>query len=241
MTVLPYNTLNKSKKEQVEEMFDNISPKYDLLNHLLSLNIDKLWRKRAIRKLEKYKPVNILDIATGTGDFAIAAMRIKGSKVTGIDISDGMLAAGRKKIGKKGYESRIRLLKADSEKLPFDEGSFDGAIAGFGVRNFENTEKGVSEILRVLKPGGVFVVLEFSRPESWLFRKMYYFYFNRVLPGIGKMVSRDNRAYAYLPESVRVFPDGVDFIRILESAGFVSHGFFPQTMGIATIYVVQKP
>lgn len=241
MTVLPYNNPHSSKKAQVEEMFNNISPKYDLLNHVLSANIDKIWRKRAIQKLEGSNPKTILDIATGTGDFALAAMRLKNCSVTGIDISEGMIAEGRKKIQKKGYDDRISFIRADSENLPFAEGSFDAAIVGFGVRNFENTELGLSEIFRVLKTGGMFVVLEFTKPKSLIFKKVYNLYFRNILPGIGKIVSKDSRAYTYLPESVGVFPDGEDFMKLLKKTGFILRGMYPQTMGIATIYVVNKP
>lgn len=241
MAAVPYNNLKQSKKEQVEEMFDNISPRYDLLNHLLSVNIDKVWRKRAINKLKLYNPGSVLDIATGTGDFAIAAAKIKNVKITGVDISEGMLAVGQKKIEKRGFSQVIDLQKADSESLPFYKNSFDAAIAGFGVRNFEILKKGLAEILRVLKPGGVFIVLEFSKPRRSPFKQLYYFYFKKILPLVGRLVSKDHRAYTYLPESVNEFPDGEDFTRILESVGFVNGKCFPQSFGIASIYEAQKP
>ncbi len=241
MAALPYKNSAQSKKNQVEEMFDNISSKYDLLNHLLSVNIDKIWRKRAISKLKPFQPKLILDIATGTGDFAIAAIQLKDVEVTGVDISEGMLSVGRKKIAEKKLDNRIKLLKADSENLPFEENKFDAATVGFGVRNFETLEKGLSEICRVLKPGGIFIVLEFSKPLKPPFKQLYYFYFKRILPLLGRLISNDKSAYTYLPESVNEFPDGNAFTGILEKVGFVNCKFFPQTFGIATIYQANKP
>ena len=240
MAAIPNKKSAQSKKRQVEEMFDNISDRYDLLNHLLSVNIDKLWRRRAIKKLNHFHPKSILDIATGTGDFAIAATKIVGVKITGIDISEGMLKVGRSKIRKKGLTDCIELQKADSENLPFENNQFDAAIVGFGVRNFENLQKGLSEILRVLKPGGVFYVLEFSKPQKTPFKQFYNFYFTRILPLVGRMVSKDARAYTYLPESVNEFPDGERFLTILAEVGFVKNRSFLQTFGIATIYEAQK-
>ncbi|WP_372933616.1 bifunctional demethylmenaquinone methyltransferase/2-methoxy-6-polyprenyl-1,4-benzoquinol methylase UbiE [Mariniphaga sediminis] len=241
MAAVPYKDSNLSKKGQVEEMFDQISPRYDLLNHLLSVNIDKIWRRRAIGLLRKHKPGSLLDIATGTADFAVAAARLKPKKITGIDLSEGMLKIGRKKIAAKGLEQLIELRKADSESLPFDNDTFDAVTVGFGVRNFENLEKGLTEIFRVLRPGGVFIVLEFSQPRNRFFRGLYFFYFTRILPWLGRIVSKDNRAYTYLPESVREFPDGDDFTGILKNIGFERCKWHPQTMGIATIYEAQKP
>lgn len=238
---LPYKQSQQSKKGQVEEMFDNISSKYDLLNHLLSVNIDKVWRKRAIKSLQGFNPLNILDIATGTGDFAIAATKIEGARVVGIDISEGMLKIAREKIKKKGLDNRITVHKADSENMFFDDQTFDAAIVGFGVRNFENLRKGLSEIFRVLKPGAVFYVLEFSKPVKSPFKQIYHFYFRSILPMIGRLVSRDQSAYTYLPESVNEFPDGDDFLAILAEVGFVESSDFPQTFGIATIYEAHKP
>lgn len=236
MAVVPYKNSQEAKKIQVEEMFDNISSKYDFLNHLLSANIDKIWRKKAIKKLQQSNPLSIIDIATGTGDFAVAATKIPGSKIVGIDISEGMLEVGRKKIQKKNLSERIEFLKADSENLPFADNTFDAAVVGFGVRNFENLEKGLAEINRVLKPEGMFIVLEFSKPVKSPFREFYNFYFTKILPFLGRIVSKDNRAYTYLPESVNEFPDGEDFIQILHNVGFAAAKAFPQTFGIATIY-----
>ena len=241
MAAVPYKNSGKSKKDQVEEMFDHISHRYDFLNHLLSLNIDKIWRHKAIRLLQPYQPKKILDIATGTGDFAIAAKKLNPDKVTGIDLSEGMLNIGRKKLKRKGLGKLIELYKADSENLPFDDNSFDAAIVAFGVRNFENLEKGLTEIFRVLKPGGIFVVLEFSQPRKTPFRQLYFFYFIRILPFLGRMVSKDSQAYTYLPESVREFPDGGAFTSIMEKTGFKNCQWLPQTFGIASIYKGQKP
>lgn len=238
---LPYRQSKQSKKGQVEEMFDNISSRYDLLNHLLSVNIDKIWRKNTIRRLRGYSPSYVLDIATGTGDFAIAATKIKDATVLGVDISEGMLNVAREKISKKGLEKRISVQKADSENLPFDDLTFDAAIVGFGVRNFENLKKGLAEILRVLKPGAVFFVLEFSKPEKAPFKQAYRFYFRNILPLIGRLISKDRRAYTYLPESVDEFPDGGDFLAILTEVGFTENRCFRQTFGIATIYEAHKP
>lgn len=238
---VPYKESDQSKKGQIEQMFDNISPNYDLLNHLLSVNIDKLWRKRTIRKLAAHHPKAILDVATGTGDFALAAARMGGVRITGIDISEGMLEVARTKIKKKKLEQRITFLKADSENLPFDDHVFDAVIVGFGVRNFENLEQGLAEINRVLKPGGVFYVLEFSKPTKSPFRQLYHWYFTKVLPAIGRLISKDHHAYSYLPESVHEFPDGERFEGILKGLGFSKTAFYPQTFGIATIYEAFKP
>lgn len=241
MAALPNKKSAKSKKGQVEEMFNNISSKYDLLNHLLSLNIDKIWRKKAVKKLKEIQPEFILDVATGTGDFALAITKLQKVKVTGIDISEGMLKIGRKKIEKKGLTNVVELIKADSEKLPFENNVYDAATVGFGVRNFEHLGKGLSEILRVLKPGAKFLILEFSKPENAPFKQLYSFYFTKILPLIGRLISKDKTAYTYLPESVNEFPDGDRFLTILADVGFVNNKCFPQTFGIATIYEAYKP
>jgi len=237
---LPYKQSQQSKKGQVEEMFDNISPRYDLLNHLLSVNIDKIWRKRTIKKLKAHSPSTVLDIATGTGDFAVAASKLPGVKVVGIDISEGMLSVARKKIEKKGLQHRIGFQKADSENLPFDDNRFDAAIVGFGVRNFENLINGLSEIHRVLKPGAVFYILEFSKPTKTPFKQIYSFYFKRILPTVGRLISKDQSAYSYLPESVDEFPFGDDFLAILADVGFENNRCFRQTFGIASVYEAHK-
>jgi len=241
MAVLPNKNSEQSKKVQVEEMFNHISPKYDLLNHLLSANIDKLWRKKTIKLLKPWHPELILDVATGTADFAIEATAINGARVIGIDISEGMLGVGRTKVYKKGLAKRIELIKADSEKLPFEKDTFDAAIVGFGVRNFENLKDGLAEIMRVLKPGAVFYVLEFSKPAKSPYKQIYQFYFTNILPLIGRMVSKNSNAYTYLPESVNEFPDGDKFLTILAEVGFVESKYILQTFGIATIYEAQKP
>jgi demethylmenaquinone methyltransferase/2-methoxy-6-polyprenyl-1,4-benzoquinol methylase len=241
MTTLPNTNSGHSKKNQVEEMFNQISPKYDLLNHLLSANIDKLWRKQTIKLLKPWNPEIILDVATGTADFAIAATEIKNAKVVGIDISEGMLEVARMKVQKKRLSNRIELIKADSERLPFENDTFNAAIAGFGVRNFENLKIGLTEIMRVIKPGGVFYVLEFSKPVKSPFKQIYQFYFTKILPLIGRMVSKSRNAYTYLPQSVNEFPDGEKFLTILADVGFTENKYFIQTFGIATIYEAKKP
>jgi demethylmenaquinone methyltransferase/2-methoxy-6-polyprenyl-1,4-benzoquinol methylase len=240
MTVLPYKEENAGKKEQVARMFDNISHKYDFLNHFLSLGIDKAWRKKAIRFLEPLRPKFILDVATGTGDFALQALTINPEKVTGIDISDGMLEVGQVKVRKLGLNDKIELLKGDSENIPFEGNKFDAVTVAFGVRNFENLEKGLREIYRVLKPGGMVVILEFSKPRKFPVRQLYNFYFKIVLPRIGRVVSSDKAAYTYLPESVEAFPDGEDFKKILNDIGFKDTACKFLTLGISSIYTGQK-
>ena len=211
MTVLPYKDKDGSKKDQIAEMFNSISGKYDFLNHFLSLGIDILWRRRAIKLLKKHQPKFILDIATGTADFAIEALSLNPEKIIGVDISEGMLAVGREKLTRKGLNDKIELLSGDSEGLPFEDNIFDAVIVSFGVRNFEHLEKGLCDMFRVLKPGGQMVILEFSKPQLFPFKQLYQFYFNWILPQIGKMVSKDNAAYTYLPNSVQAFPDGAAF------------------------------
>jgi len=240
MVALPNKNSEQSKKVQVEEMFDSISDRYDLLNHLLSVNIDKIWRGNAIKRLKEYHPENILDVATGTADFAIAASRIKGVNITGIDISEGMLSIGRQKIERKKLTERIKLIKGDSEELPFDDHIFDAAIVAFGVRNFENLKKGLGEVYRVLKPGGVFFILEFSKPGKTPFKQIYKFYFNKILPVVGRLISKDKNAYSYLPESVDNFPYGEKFLTILADVGFTNNSIKQQTFGIASIYEAHK-
>ena len=240
MTVIPYKKNSESKKEQVATMFNNISKKYDFLNHFLSLGIDILWRKKAIGLLKESEPKQILDIATGTGDFAIAALELNPEKVTGIDISKGMLSVGQHKIKKKGLQDRIELKLGDSENLEFHSNTFDAYTAGFGVRNFENLEKGLTEMLRVLKPNGTAIILEFSKPKAFPIKQIYNFYFNSMLPGIGKKVSKDSSAYTYLPESVEAFPDGEQFIQILSKVGYNNIEEIRLLFGIASIYKARK-
>ncbi|SMG53211.1 demethylmenaquinone methyltransferase / 2-methoxy-6-polyprenyl-1,4-benzoquinol methylase [Marivirga sericea] len=236
MTVLPYKDKETGKKQQVADMFDNISHKYDFLNHFLSLGIDIRWRKKAIKLLKDIEPKQILDIATGTGDFAIEALRLNPDHVTGVDISEGMLSFGRKKLKKRKLDDKITLASGDSENLPFEDNKFDAIIVAFGVRNFENLEKGLAEMYRVLRPGGKVVVLEFSKPKSFPFKQLYNFYFKNILPTLGKTISKDNAAYTYLPESVKSFPDGKEFTSKLDILGFKDTVCKPLTFGISSIY-----
>ncbi|WP_159468631.1 bifunctional demethylmenaquinone methyltransferase/2-methoxy-6-polyprenyl-1,4-benzoquinol methylase UbiE [Dyadobacter sp. 3J3] len=240
MSVVPYKDKDGSKREQVAEMFDNISPKYDLLNHVLSGGVDIYWRKRAIKLLRKEQPKVILDIATGTGDFAIEALSLHPEKIYGVDISEGMLAVGREKIAKLGKQNIITLQSGDSESLTFENNYFDAVIVSFGVRNYQNLLAGLTEMNRVLKPGGTCVVVEFSKPRSFPFKQFYNFYFKYILPLIGKTVSKDSAAYTYLPESVQAFPDGEAFLEIYKKAGFKNTKCIPLTFGICSIYTGQK-
>ena len=240
MTVVPYKEEKGSKKEQVARMFDNISGKYDFLNHFLSLGIDRVWRKKAISYLKEKKPSNILDVATGTGDFAIECLRLNPEKITGIDISSGMLRVGKEKIRKRSLEEKIELFQGDSENIPFENNTFDAVTVAYGVRNFENLEKGLAEIYRVLKPNGRLVVLEFSKPSKFPFKQLYHFYFNTILPKIGNSISRDSSAYTYLPESVRTFPDGSAFLDILRSTGYKDVLWESLTFGISSVYLGTK-
>ncbi|SNT06559.1 demethylmenaquinone methyltransferase [Ekhidna lutea] len=240
MTVLPYKDKSDAKKKQVAEMFDSISGKYDFLNHFLSLGIDIRWRKKAIKMLRDLEPKHILDIATGTGDFAIESLKLNPEKVVGVDISEGMLNVGREKMKKKGIADIIDMQSGDSENLQFEDNSFDAVIVAFGVRNFENLEKGLAEMNRVLRPGGRAVILEFSKPTVFPFKQLYNFYFRWILPKIGKVVSKDNAAYTYLPESVNEFPFGDKFLRILEKTGYKNTKCKPLTLGISSIYVGEK-
>jgi len=236
--VTPYKN-SKSKKEQITTMFDNIAESYDFLNHSLSLGMDNIWRKRAIKKLTN-NPKKILDIATGTGDFAISAAKYTNAQITGIDISQKMLDIGIKKIAKKKLTQRINLQKADSENLPFNTNSFDAITAGFGVRNFENLEKGLSEIYRVLNTHGIIAILEPSTPKHFPLKQLYNLYFHHILPSIGSWISKDKNAYKYLPESVGFFPAGAKFITQLENVGFKECKHFPLTLNIVSLYIAIK-
>ncbi len=236
MTVVPYKDKGAGKKEQVAEMFDNISGNYDFLNHFLSLGIDIRWRKKAISMLKKDQPKLILDVATGTGDFAIEALALNPDKVIGVDISEGMLEVGREKLKKRGLDSRIELHKGDSEGLQFEDNKFDAAIVSFGVRNFENLDRGLADMYRVLKPGGKVIILEFSRPKRFPFKQVYNFYFKAILPKLGKLISKDNAAYTYLPESVEAFPDGEDFLSHMQQVGFKNTKCKALTLGVSSIY-----
>lgn len=237
--VTPYGS-GESKKKQVAEMFDNIAGNYDFLNHFLSLGIDVFWRKRAIKLLKKENPKLILDVATGTGDFALQTLDLNPDHITGIDISNKMLEKGREKIAKKGLNEKIELKYGDSEDLPFEDGHFDGLTVAFGVRNFENLEKGLSEMLRVLRPGGRAVILEFSKPKVFPVKQLYNFYFRFILPFIGKYFSKDHRAYSYLPESVASFPEDQNFLDILKKCGYDSPRQIRLSFGIASIYTGTK-
>lgn len=240
MAVVPYKEHSGGKKEQVATMFNNISKKYDFLNHFLSLGIDILWRKKAIKLLKHEQPKVMLDIATGTGDFAIEALKLNPEKVIGVDISSGMLNVGNEKIKEKKVDHIIKLQLGDSENLQFSDNFFDAYTVGFGVRNFENLERGLAEMLRVLKPNGTAVILEFSKPKKFPIKQLYNFYFSSILPTIGKIVSKDNAAYTYLPESVNAFPDGKDFIDVLNKLGYKNAKAIPLMFGIASIYTAKK-
>lgn len=217
-------------------MFDHIAPKYDFLNHMLSFGIDRKWRRTAVNLLSADKPKVILDIATGTADFAIATLRLHPNKVVGIDISEKMLRIGREKLKKKKFENRIQLLKYDSENLPFEDSSYDAVTVAFGVRNFENLQKGLKEIHRVLKTKGVVLILEFSVPKKFPIKQLYHLYSKTILPLSGKIFANDMAAYTYLPNSIEQFPSGYKFLNELERAGFKENIFKPLTFGIATVY-----
>lgn len=239
-TVKPYNKANATKKEEVAEMFDNISHKYDFLNHLLSLGIDKGWRRKAVKMLSKYNPKEILDIASGTGDFALASLKLKPTKVIGLDLSEGMLEVGRTKMKKKKVDHIIEMIQGDSENLPFDSNSFDGITVGFGVRNFENLEAGLNEMKRVLRPGKAVFILEFSKPKRFPVKQSFNFYSKYIIPKIGRSISKDKAAYSYLPESVEAFPEGQNFMDIMKNIGFQNITSKLVSGGIATIYVGEK-
>jgi len=238
--VVPYKDQSKGKKEQVADMFDSISPKYDFLNHLLSGGIDIIWRKKAIQLLKNKGIKTVLDIATGTGDFAIETLKIQPDKIVGVDISEGMLFYGKEKIKKLGLENKISLQLGDSENLPFEDNSFDAITVSFGVRNYENLEKGLKDMLRVLKPGGYCLILEFSNPKKFPMKQLYAFYSKYMLPILGKLISKDPAAYTYLPESVQAFPDGKDFLDIYQKVGFNNMQWIPLTGGICSIYLGRK-
>ncbi len=236
IVVKPYGDSEKSKKEEVAEMFNNISGRYDFLNHFLSLGIDKLWRKKAIKMLQELQPKRILDIATGTGDFALEALKVSPTEVVGIDISEGMLAKGREKMIKRKVENIISMRLGDSENLPFEDNYFDALTVGFGVRNFQNLEIGLAEMLRVVRPDGKLLILEFSKPKKFPIKQSFNFYSKYIIPLLGKTISKDARAYTYLPESVAAFPEGKDFETILEKLGYRNVKSTLVSGGIATIY-----
>jgi len=239
-TITPYNQ-QEAKKTQVADMFNNISKTYDFLNHFLSLGIDIIWRKKAINELKADNPQLILDVATGTGDFAFEALSIlKPKKIVGVDISRGMLDIAQQKINKRGLGHKFEIKLGDSEKLPFEANEFDAVTVAYGVRNFENLEVGLADINRVLKPGGKAVVLEFSKPKAFPIKQFYNIYFTYITPGIGKLFSKDARAYSYLPESVAAFPDGEKFVALMQKAGFKNTKCRPLAFGICSIYTGVK-
>ena len=238
--ITPYKDSTLGKKEQVAQMFDTISGNYDGLNRVISFGIDVKWRKKVLQLVANTNPKTILDIATGTGDLAILMTKTNATKIIGLDISAGMLDVGRKKINDRKLSDKIEMLLADSENMPFEDNTFDAITVAFGVRNFETLEKGLSEILRVLKPNGIFVILETSVPEKFPYKQGYTFYSRNILPLIGKMFSRDNAAYQYLSESASVFPYGEALNNILRKIGFIDVVAKPQTFGVATIYSASK-
>lgn len=240
MTIKPYNQEGTSKKQEVAQMFNSIAPRYDLLNHLLSLGIDKIWRRKAIRLFKDLKAPYVLDVATGTGDMAIMAHKMLDCEVVGVDISAQMLEVAEKKIHKQFYHHSIATQEADSENLPFKAETFDAVMVAFGVRNFENLDKGLTEMARVLKKDGLMAILEFSKPTIFPVKQIYMFYFTRLLPFIGRIVSKDKHAYDYLPQSVLQFPDGTEFENHLRQCGMNPVKRISLTMGIATIYLARK-
>lgn len=234
-SVKPYSQ-EGSKTQQIATMFDNIAHRYDFLNRSLSMGIDIIWRKKAIAQLKDLKPKTILDVATGTGDFALEAMSLNPDKITGVDISVGMLELGKVKIAKKNLSNKIEMVVGDSENLPFQDNTYDAATVAFGVRNFENLQKGLTDINRVLRPGGKLVVLELSTPKKFPIKQLFGFYFNNILPLFGKMLSKDDSAYTYLPESVNAFPDGEEFKKVMAAAGFEHNTSKSLTLGICSLY-----
>ena len=238
--VTPYKDSDLGKKEQVAQMFDAISGNYDNLNRVISFGIDVKWRKKVLKMIAAKNPNTILDIATGTGDLAILMTKTKAEKIIGLDISDGMLEVGRQKILAQNLSNRIEMVLCDSEKMPYQDNTFDAITVAFGVRNFEHLEIGLAEILRVLKPNGIFVILETSVPVKFPFKQGYDFYSKKILPLIGKMFSKDNAAYGYLSESASIFPFGEALNNILRKVGFIDVLAMPQTFGVATIYSASK-
>ncbi|WP_088340671.1 bifunctional demethylmenaquinone methyltransferase/2-methoxy-6-polyprenyl-1,4-benzoquinol methylase UbiE [Robiginitalea sediminis] len=238
--ILPYKDSELGKKQQVRQMFDTISGNYDGLNRVITLGLDQGWRKRLVRKVAAGNPDQILDIATGTGDLALALVKTGARRVVGLDLAPGMLEVGRKKVARKGLEQQVEMVEGDSEALDFPDAHFDAVTVAFGVRNFENLEKGLSEIYRVLKPGGTLAILETSVPERQPFRWGYHLYGKYLLPRIGKWFSSDGLAYTYLSESAAAFPCGQAFNNILGKIGFIGMKHHPQTFGVAAIYVATK-
>ena len=238
--IIPYQNSDLSKKGQVEKMFNNISKEYDILNRVISFGIDVSWRKKIVKILKSKNPSTILDVATGTGDLAIAMAKTNANKIIGLDISKGMLDVGIEKIKKKNLNNTIDMVIGDSENLKYEDNFFDAVTVSFGVRNFESLDSGLSEIFRVLKPNGSLVILETSNPTKFPFKQFYRFYSKFILPTIGKIFSKDKVAYNYLSESSAEFPYGEKFNNILKKIGFINVADFPQTFGVATIYVASK-
>ncbi|MCD6013204.1 MAG: Ubiquinone biosynthesis methyltransferase UbiE [Flavipsychrobacter sp.] len=238
--VVPDKASNLSKKAQVAEMFNNIAGRYDFLNHFLSLGIDKGWRKKAIAEVVKNKPNTVLDVATGTGDMAIATVTAHPCKITGVDIAEQMMEIGRKKVAERNLQQSITFQLADSEQLPFPDNSFDAVMCAYGVRNFEHLELGLAEMLRVLRPGGKVVILEFSQPSAFAVKQLYMFYCRNIMPTIGRWVSKSDRAYTYLNKSAEAFPYGKQFLGILAKCGFKETNARPLTFGATTIYTAMK-
>ena len=238
--VTPYKDTELSKKEQVAAMFDSIAGRYDFLNHFLSMGIDIIWRRKAVSMLKAIKPKIVVDIATGTGDFAIEALSLNPEKVIGLDISMGMLEIGKKKVEKVKGGEKISMEFGDSENLGLESDSVDAITVGFGVRNFENLEKGLGEMLRVLRPGGLAVILEPAIPVRFPMKQLFFLYFRGILPLLGRLVSGDSVAYTYLPESVKAFPNGPDFVGICKKTGFKNATYKPLTLGICSLYLLEK-
>jgi demethylmenaquinone methyltransferase / 2-methoxy-6-polyprenyl-1,4-benzoquinol methylase len=236
----PYKNSDSSKKEQVAKMFDTISSEYDNLNRVISFGVDVSWRKKIVKMVASKKPKAILDVATGTGDLAILLSQIDTEKIVGLDISAGMLEIGKQKIAARNLSGRIEMVLGDGEKIPFEDNTFDAITVAFGIRNFENLEAGLSEILRVLKPEGQFVILETSVPEKFPFKQGYNFYTKNIMPLIGRLFSKDKVAYKYLSDSASIFPHGERLNNILRNIGFIDVRNLPQTFGVATIYSASK-
>jgi demethylmenaquinone methyltransferase/2-methoxy-6-polyprenyl-1,4-benzoquinol methylase len=237
--VKPYNT-EQSKKQEVTAMFDNISARYDFMNHFLSFGIDRIWRRKAVQLLKDIQPLYILDLATGTGDFALALLKLKPKKIVGMDISRGMLDVGIKKMKERKVDHIIEMKHGDSEALPFESNSFDAVTVSFGVRNFEDLSQGLSEMLRVTRPGGKIVILEFSKPKKFPIKQSFRLYSKYIIPFFGKRIAKDEEAYAYLPESVQAFPEGQVFLDILTSLGYQNVSKKELSGGIATLYTGNK-
>ena len=240
-TILPDQNNPEPKKQQVAGMFDRIAPKYDFLNHTLSMHIDKIWRRKVIKLVKRKQPLRILDVATGTADLALAAMVANPQRIDGIDISEEMLRIGQQKVEKHKADQQIFLQKADAENIPFPDQTFDVVMVAFGVRNFENLEAGLKEMTRVLRPGGLCVVLEFTMPRYFPVKQLYLFYFKCILPVIGRIVSKDKSAYTYLPDSVKAFPQRNEFTAILNRCGLINPVVHSLSCGIAAIYTASKP